>query len=226
MSQNHPVTEDFGGVLQRLDRDVFDVTYMILHEKSHPMENADFMLANIKMDTIVNFAKDKSEVFNGAWVRRIGEEIENHRFDIILYLDMTMSSFVRRLGMERLAPVQVNTHGHPVTSGHPRSVIQHFVSWSEAELPLEESQAHYTEDLELIPKGKIHQYYTPRVSTGPDGRRFSRMNGQPFDNVTRTDLGFPRNILEGNTDANIYVCMQKPHKVRKTTLPIPFARYY
>jgi len=114
--------------------------------------------------------------------------------------------------MERLAPVQINTHGHPVTSGHPRNIIQHFVSWGEAELPLNESQAHYTEELQLIPKGKIHQYYTPRVFEGQLGRKRSRMDGQPFDHLKREDLGAPLSIRE-DKDVNLYVCMQKPFKV-------------
>ena len=32
LSEGHSVTEDFGGVLQRLDRNYFDVTYIYLHE--------------------------------------------------------------------------------------------------------------------------------------------------------------------------------------------------
>lgn len=217
-SEGHSVAEDFGGILQRLDRNVFDVTYVYVHEKSHPANAAAFLTANNpEHDKLVHHHKKETEQQDGAWVRRIGKEIEAYKFDTILHLDLTMATFVRRLGMERLAPVQLNTHGHPVTSGHPRNIVQHFVSWAEAELPLEQSQTHYTEELQLIPKGKIHQYYTPRILKGPDGNRISRMTKLPFDHYTRNDFKLlPAILRDSNPDddnVNVYVCMQKPFKV-------------
>ena len=217
-SEGHSVAEDFGGILQRLDRNVFDVTYVYVHEKSNPEDGAAFLTANNPQhDKLVHYRKKDTELNDGAWIRRIGKEIETYKFDTILHLDLTMSTYGRRLGMERLAPVQLNTHGHPVTSGHPRNIIQHFVSWAEAELPLEQSQTHYTEELQLIPKGKIHQYYTPRISNGPKGHRISRMTKQPFDHYTRNDFqqlpAIVRNSSHDDDDINVYVCMQKPFKV-------------
>jgi len=35
--------------------------------------------------------------------------------------------------------------GHPMTSGFPRSIMNYYISWAAAELPLEQSQKHYTE---------------------------------------------------------------------------------
>ena len=226
LSQGHSVAEDFGGILQRLDRSVFDVTYLYVHENSTPAQADDFLTAN-QEDKLVHYQKhdDEVTVADGAWVRRIGREIETLEFDMLLYLDMTMGTIVRRLGMERLAPVQINTHGHPVTSGHPRTTIQHFVSWAEAELPYEESRTHYTEELQLIPKGKLHQYYTPRVvvvqngnGNGPSGSgtRISRITGMPFDHLTRKDFREFPPFLQSSTpedDLNLYVCMQKPFKL-------------
>mmetsp|Transcript_6920 Transcript_6920/g.12122 ORF Transcript_6920/g.12122 Transcript_6920/m.12122 type:complete len:752 (+) Transcript_6920:127-2382(+) len=217
-SRGHSVAEDFGGILQRLDRSKFDVTYAYTHERSTPGDEAGFLSANGDADKLVHYYKKQDEVNDAAWIRRIGKEIEEFQFDMILYLDMTMSSYTRRLGMERLAPVQINTHGHPVTSGHPRETIQHFVSWAEAELPLEESQTHYTEELQLIPKGKIHQYYTPRLLEGDNGKCISRMSGMPFDQLTRKDFPELPAIIQnsGNPDdddIHLYVSMQKPQKV-------------
>ena len=177
--ENHSVSDDFGGVLQRLDRNAFDVTYHYLHENSSPKDSASFLTAN-PTDKLFHYEKRRDEINDGAWVRRFGEKIEEFQLDVILYLDLTMSTYTRRLGMERLAPVQINTHGHPLTSGIPMETMQHFVSWAEAELPIEESQTHYTEELQLIPKGKIHQYYTPRLTTGPNGKRISRVDKCPL----------------------------------------------
>lgn len=199
----HSVSEDFGGVLERLDRAVFDVTYILVHEKDGAEEPAQFLDRHAG-DARRHYAKGPVDIGDGAWIVRLGKEIGALQLDLVLYLDLTMSTFVRRLGMMRLAPVQLNTHGHPVTSGHPRATVQHFVSWAEAELPKEEAQGHYTEELQLIPKGKIHQYYSRRVLPGMR----SRIDGMPFGHLTRRDLGLP-----GEDDVHLYVCMQKPFKV-------------
>jgi hypothetical protein len=155
LTEAHSVTEDFSGVLQRLDRDLFQVTYVYLKEDDR--EPATFLRAH-PSDKVVVLEQDSiTDVRNSAWVRSLGTQVAELELDMILYLDLTMSTHARRLGMERLAPVQINTHGHPMTSGHPRSTIQYFISWAEAELPLESAQTHYTEELLLIPHGKIHQ---------------------------------------------------------------------
>jgi len=230
LDRGHSVSEDFGGILQRLDRNIFNVTYLYIHEKSQAADDAPFLTANNNhthsVDGLYHYAKDanlEDEIQNGAWLReRIGiEEIEHtFQFDMILYLEMTMSTYIRRLGMMRLAPVQLNTHGHPVTSGHPPSIIQYFVSWAEAELPSAQSSTHYTEDLQVIPHGKMHQYYTPRVlrnevtvpTTTQGGTTrttttktilTSRMDGMRFDHLTRQDFPelpfFLRNSKEFTT---------------------------
>lgn len=102
--------------------------------------------------------------------------------------------------MARLAPVQANSIGHPITSGHDRSVIQYYISWAAAELPLEVSQTHYTEELKL-PPDIIYQYYEPRVLPG----QISRIDKQPFGHLQRGDFGL-------SSDARVYLCMQKPLK--------------
>ena len=233
LSEGHSVSEDFGGILSRLDRTIFDVTYIYIHENTSPNQGgaAKFTSAN-PQDTLHHYTKNPSiDNGNGSWITRIGIDItEKFNFDMILYLDLTMSTYCRRLGMMRLAPVQINTHGHPVTSGHPSSTVQHFISWSEAELPLEVSQTHYTEQLQLIPKGKMHQYYTPRVIQEVDGTGRtilrSRMDGMRFDHLLRKDFyELPASIKDGGeldddvvnnnkrSDLNLYVCMQKPFKL-------------
>jgi len=215
LSEGHSVSDDFGGVLQRLDRELFDVSYHYVHEK-YMGEDAAFLTAN-PTDTLYHYHQSDTEVLDGAWLRRIGKELEEFRFDMILYLDLTMSTYARRLGMERLAPVQINTHGHPITSGIPRDTMQHFVSWAEAELPLEASQSHYTEELQLIPKGKIHQYYSPRLGKDPEGGRISLVTNFPINHLTRHDFDeLPENIRNSSPrDENIhlYICMQQPFKV-------------
>jgi predicted O-linked N-acetylglucosamine transferase (SPINDLY family) len=234
LSEGHSVSEDFGGILSRLDRTKFDVTYIYIHENTSPNQGAAKFTSANPQDSLHHYVKNPSiDNGNGAWIKRIGIDIAENRqkftkeFDMILYLDLTMSTYCRRLGMMRLAPVQINTHGHPVTSGHPSDVIQHFISWSEAELPLEQSQSHYTEQLQLIPKGKIHQYYTPRIiQEEGTGILRSRMDGMRFDHLLRKDFHeLPPYIKDSNelddiintnnsdNNMNLYVCMQKPFKL-------------
>lgn len=216
LTEGHSVAEDFGGILQRLNREVFEVTYHLVHERSTPKEAAAFLTAN-PTDRLYHYAQMPDEINDGAWVRRIGKQIEAFQLDMIFYPDLTMGTQIRRIGMERLAPVQINSHGHPLTSGIPRHTIQHFVSWAEAELPLEESQTHYTEELQLIPKGKLHQFYTPRVTTGAKGRRRTRVTGMPFDHFTRKAFdelpAFLQTSSPDDDDIHLYVCMQKPFKL-------------
>jgi len=215
-TEGHSVSQDFGGILSRLDREMFDVSYHFLHEQKGVETNAEFLTAN-PTDRLFHYYKSDKDINDGAWVRRWDKELEEFQLDMILYLDMTMSTFTRRLGMGRLAPVQINTHGHPVTSGIPRDIVQHFVSWAEAELPIEQSQTHYSEQLQLIPKGKIHQYYTPRLVPNSDGHQISRNTGMRFDHLTRKS--FPelsvhvRSKTPDDDDIHLYVCMQKPFKV-------------
>lgn len=210
-THGHPVTEDFQGVLQRLDRDKFDVTYIFLEEQVGSRRMLDpFVRAN-PQDKLKIYSQrpDELDLGRGDWIKRIGMEIAELHFDVILHLDLSMSSFNRRLGMMQLAPVQINTHGHPVTSGHPNHTVQYFISWAEAELPYDEAQQHYTEKLKLIPKGKIHQYYKPRRLPGD----VSRVDGQSFGHLTRDDFNLPSN-------RNIYLNMQKPFKLHPEFDPL------
>ena len=208
LSEGHSVTEDFGGVLQRLDRDVFHVTYIYLHETGSP-KIANFTKVH-STDRQLVWQKEYTDQGRGAWLVRWGHEVAKMELDIILYLDLTMSTYARRMGMMRLAPVQLNTHGHPVTSGHDPSIINYFVSWAEAELPLEQAQTHYTEQLQLIPLGKLHQYYLPRTLPG----QRSRMDGQSFGHLTRADFGLPPD------NTTLYLCMQKPFKMHPEFDPL------
>jgi protein O-GlcNAc transferase len=201
ITEGHSVSEDFSGVLTQLNRITFDVIYIYVKERAtEPIAN---FTKQTPWDTVLTLEKGPHDVRRGAWVRRLGEEIANLRLDMILYLDLTMSTHVKRLGMMRLAPVQLNTHGHPITSGHPPHTIQYFVSWAEAELPsLKEAQTHYTEHLKLIPKGKIHQYYMRRILDS----QVSRMDGMPFGHLGRRDFGFPEGV-------SLYTNMNKPQKI-------------
>jgi len=109
--------------------------------------------------------------------------------------------------MARLAPVQAVSHGHPMTSGIPSDVMNYYISWEAAELPLEEAQEHYTEELKLLPADKLHQYYENRINK--DGTSFA--DGQPFRHLVKG--GRAKFLKSVPSKGNWYLCMQKPFKL-------------
>jgi protein O-GlcNAc transferase len=110
-----------------------------------------------------------------------------------------------RLGMSRLAPVQAVSHGHPITSGFPRSIMDYYISWAAAELPFEEAQSFYTEELKLIPSDSLHQYYEERTK---DGR--SLMDNQDYSLLVKKGRSSFSTVPP---DGNWYLIMQKPFKL-------------
>ena len=116
-----------------------------------------------------------------------------------------MSTFAHRMGMSRLAPVQAVSHGHPLTSGFPRSIMNYYISWGAAELPYELAKNHYTEELKLLPATSLHQYYYNRIEDG-----HSQMDGMPFKHLVMNGRSsFPSLPIDGNW----YLSMQKPFKL-------------
>ena len=96
--------------------------------------------------------------------RRVLQEAQ---FDILLYLDLFMTTEVHQLALAKLAPVQVCTHGHPVTSGIPRGIMDYYISWQAAELPdYDQAQDFYTEELMLLPGNVTWEYFEPRSAEG------------------------------------------------------------
>ncbi len=111
-----------------------------------------------------------------------------------------MSSMATKLAMSRLARVQAVSHGHPMTSGIDKSVMDYFVSWAAAELP--SAAEHYTEELALLPADSVHQWYEPRAPHG-----VSDVSGKPFLAIERAAFA-----AHAPADGHWYSCMQVPFK--------------
>ena len=211
------VSADFEGVMQRLDRNIFNVTYIHVLADNKSNETHSFVHQHADEKLLV-FARDsqKGHVGNSAFVKDFFPAVEALNLDVLVYLDLTMSNFADRMSMARLAPVQANSHGHPVTSGI--AAVDYFISWGAAELDHETANTHYTEELILLNPNVPHQYYTPRHT--PDG--VSTQDGQPFrDKAYRSFFkrfmnarGPWGDAIFDDTTNNIrwYTCMQKPHK--------------
>jgi len=192
-TKNNSVIADFKGVLDRLPRDIFDITFIFLIENQGDNE---FVYKNEKHIVVHTYADPN-------WLSNTREKIENLDLDILYYLDSTMSSVIQRTLMSKLARIQAVSHGHPVTTGVPSDIMNYYVSWGAAELEYEQAKQHYTEKLLLLPKEHMHQYYEPRV----DENGISKISGESYFNYTRDDF-----YEYVPSDGNWYTCMQKPFK--------------
>ena len=140
------------------------------------------------------------------------------RLDVLVYVDLFMSSEMHLLASARLAPVQAYTHGHPVTSGI--ATIDRFISWAAAELPdLTEAQSHYSEKLALVPADIVWEYYTPRNTDDEHTLmvKGAPSSGVPWGHFTRATaywiLGVPgASALLKRPGARWYFCAQASFK--------------
>eukprot|EP00527_Entomoneis_sp_CCMP2396_P000620 CAMPEP_0198151604 /NCGR_PEP_ID=MMETSP1443-20131203/56254_1 /TAXON_ID=186043 /ORGANISM="Entomoneis sp., Strain CCMP2396" /LENGTH=282 /DNA_ID=CAMNT_0043817329 /DNA_START=1 /DNA_END=849 /DNA_ORIENTATION=+ len=80
------------------------------------------------------------------------------------------------------------------------STIDYYISWGAAEI--ETAQDHYTEELILLPKESMHQYYEPR----------SNGTHSFIDGSNYTDMMHRSTFSTIPSSGNWYTCMQKPHK--------------
>lgn len=203
---NSSVLDEYGATLSRLPRDTIEVVYIYLQEKSWQVERpSPFLDAASK--------EDKKLLVRNApgWLETARKDIAALELDMLLYVDLTVSSMAQRLAMGRLAPVQATSFGHPVTSGLPRHVVNHYVSWGAAELP--DAQRHYTEELVLLPSSHMHLYHERRVHPASG---VSTVDGKAWRHLTRADFSMlpTKHWVHGQwRRRHWYVCVQKPYKL-------------
>ena len=194
---SNSVMRDFGGTLARLPSEKFALYLIYLSEQGLPVSPAcSKWAATVHVEEVYN----EKALVDGVptWLATTRNKIVAMELDLILYLDLTMSTMAHRLAMSRLAPVQVTSHGHPVTSGI--QTIDYYVSWAAAEV--ESAADHYTEELVLLPSSDMHQYHDPVLKDG-----MSTVTHHKVPNGSREAL-FP-----SITGKRWYVCMQKPFKL-------------
>ena len=113
--------------------------------------------------------------------------IEAAELDVLLFADVGMHPVTTFLALWRMAPLQLATWGHSVTTGI--DTIDYYVSSDMVETP--QSDANYTEKLMRLPGYFLPRYARPQI-TG--GRR------------TRAELGLP-------AQCHLYVCPQSVFKL-------------
>lgn len=201
------VTEDFKGTMSRLDRSKFEITYIPIQDAAvDPFVYANHHPHHPKEDHVLVLKKKDTDYGDGAWVKRYHPLVENLRLDILFYLDLTMSPQATRLAYAKLAPVQATSHGHPLTSGIPSSIMDYYISWGAAELEYDTARTHYTETLKFLPTESMHQFYTPRADD-----RASLIDGRDYRSLV--DDGRAITFPSIPPDGHWYACMQKPFKL-------------
>jgi predicted O-linked N-acetylglucosamine transferase (SPINDLY family) len=93
-------------------------------------------------------------------LERAREAIAGAALDIAFFTDIGMDPLTYFLAFWRLAPVQVNTWGHPVTSGI--ETLDYYVSSDQVEAP--GAEAHYTERLLRLPGYYMPRYERPQLA--------------------------------------------------------------
>lgn len=94
------------------------------------------------------------------------QALSDAKLDIAFFMDIGMDPLTYFLAFWRLAPLQVATWGHSVTSGI--DTIDYYVSHDRVEIP--EAQAHYTEKLIRLPGYFMPRYLKPPLPA-PEPRR-------------------------------------------------------
>ncbi len=94
-------------------------------------------------------------------------QIAEHKLDILFYPDMSVHPLTTCLAYARLAPVQLTSWGHPVTSGVP--TVDYYISSRMMEP--ENGRDHYTEKLVTLPHFPC-TYKPPKLLMSPVKRDF------------------------------------------------------
>jgi predicted O-linked N-acetylglucosamine transferase (SPINDLY family) len=133
--RQHPVWDVIlRGIVAHMDRQRFEV--LLYH--TGPLKDAETEWARNRVDRFVQGPKTAK-----AWL----DEINNDQPDILFYPEIGMDSAACALAALRLAPIQVASWGHPITTGLPN--IDIFLSGELIEGP--QAEHHYREELVRLP---------------------------------------------------------------------------
>ncbi|MBV9556828.1 MAG: tetratricopeptide repeat protein [Pseudolabrys sp.] len=114
----------------------------------------------LKQDAETEIARSMCDKFvHGAMsMERWREIIEADQPHVIIYPEVGMDGVSMQLAAQRIAPIQVNSWGHPETSGFP--TLDYFLSSDLMEIP--SAQDHYSE--KLVRLSNLSIYYEPQVA--------------------------------------------------------------
>lgn len=181
------------GWVDNLDRSEFE----IFGYHTCAFQDAETVYARKSFD---NFVQGPLSV--EGWCQKISED----RLHLLIFSEIGMDPVTVQLSCLRLAPIQLTTVGHPVTSGLP--TIDYYLS-SDLMEP-QDADRYYSEKLVRLPNLSI--YYSPLEQTP--------------DTVSRQDLGI------ADTDIMFWCCQslykylpQHDDVFPKISIQLPTARF-
>jgi predicted O-linked N-acetylglucosamine transferase (SPINDLY family) len=164
---NHSVGKDRRGVINKMDRSIYEV-YVFSDKK--PFDYMSNYIAE-SCDKYIVFDKD---------LEKAQKVIADCELDILIFADLGMDIKTYCIALGRLAPIQVATWGHSDTSGLP--TIDYFVSSKYFEI--EDAQMNYSERLIQMDSLSTYYFNIKNFISIPE-----------FDNKkTRLDLNLPLNL--------------------------------
>ena len=183
--RNHSVSKMYKNLIKTLDQKFFKrfVYY-----------------ADNKFDHITNEIKQHADhFFSHTDVDQLINQISKDNLDVLIYLDIGMSPRIQILSSLRLAPIQCNTWGHPVTSGF-KNIDYYF---SSELMESQNSQKHYSEKLISLPGIGIN-YDSSNLSTIKKPNILNKSNATIFLNLQSLFKLLPQ-------DDHIYLDILKKH---------------
>lgn len=150
---NHSISRTTHGLICDLPRDSFEVQVFAIEPRADSWADA----IRDSADRYLSLPND---------LHRVRQAIEAAELDMLLYADIGMHPTTYFLAFWRLAPVQLVTWGHPVTSGI--DTLDYYISSEMIEA--EESDGRYSEELIRLPGYFMPRYRRPELV----GARLSR----------------------------------------------------
>lgn len=132
----HTIGKVMWGVINHLNRERFEVIHLHLgeglsHQDNWPIHKEDRRIELPLWDTL-----------------SAAKQILDCQLDILVYCDIGMEPSSYFLALNKLAPIQCVTWGHPITTG--LNTMDAMISSRYFEIPIQESQTFYTEPLHLL----------------------------------------------------------------------------
>ncbi|HVT11762.1 MAG TPA: tetratricopeptide repeat protein [Fimbriimonadaceae bacterium] len=133
MLKKHSVSMIFGGLIERLDPERFELVYLQIGASDPDSER-------------LSRRADRHVVLPSS-LARAREEVARQELDILFVPEVGADPLAYYLTFSRFAPIQCTTWGHPLTTGSP--TMDYFLS--SRHLDREDGQTEYTEKLVRLP---------------------------------------------------------------------------
>ena len=162
--KNHTVSKLFKNWILKLDKKYFKRLVYYDGNKFDQItdeikKNVDYFFCHTDINSLIN-------------------QISKDNLDVLIYLDIGMRPKTQILSSLKLAPIQCNTYGHPVTSGF-KNIDYYF---SSELMENQNSQKHYSEKLITLPGLGIN-YDFPDLSNIKKPNILNKSNATIFLNL-------------------------------------------